>query len=373
MADSEFLTVRSPGRINIIGEHTDYNDGFVLPAAIDKKIEVKLKPNGHDYRALVKANNLNESHEFDVRSVEPLPKGWQNYVLGVVHELCQLGATIKGFDAEFCGDVPIGGGMSSSAALECSFAFALNHVFELGLEKSQLIKASQMAEHHFAGVKCGIMDQFASMMGKKDHCLLLDCRTLDFQYFPLELGKYQLLLLDTNVSHSLASSEYNIRRAECEEGVALLSKEVQGITHLRDVSFEQLIAQKEKLPANIYQRCHHVVSENLRVNIATKALLANDLPQLGRLMYQSHRSLQNDYEVSCKELDFLVKLTNDKNYVLGSRMMGGGFGGCTISIIEKSRVAEFVELASKAYQDNFGRSLTPYSVSIEDGTSIVSS
>lgn len=363
------ITVQSPGRINIIGEHTDYNDGFVLPAAIDKSAIFKLELNGTSNLVRIKAANLDETHSFDLQNFSPVTSGWQNYVMGVIHELQKLGANLNGFDGEFEGDIPIGGGMSSSAALECSLAFALNELFALGFEKSQLIKACQMAEHHFVGIKCGIMDQFASMMGKKDQVILLDCRSLEYKYFPLELQDYQLLLLNTNVSHSLASSEYNTRRAECQTGVKLLKKALPEMTNLRDISMPQLLAQKDTLPATIFQRCHHIVSENQRVLAATEALLQGDLPTLGQLVYKSHHSLQYDYKVSCPELDFLVAQTLDKNYILGSRMMGGGFGGCTINIIQKDKLEEFVNLVTINYHQRFGNDLTPYTVSIENGTS----
>lgn len=365
------ITAQAPGRINIIGEHTDYNDGFVLPAAIDRKMTVRARRNGTPSTVRLTDSKRQKSFSFDLRDFSPVEKGWQNYVMGVVSELQKLGGPIGGFEAEFEGDVPIGSGMSSSAALECSFATALNDLFGLGFSKMQLIEASQMAEHHFVGIKCGIMDQFASVMGKKDHVILLDCRSLEFQYFPLELGDYELLLLNTNVSHSLASSEYNTRRAECGEGASLLQKEYPGIHNLRDVTLEQVLAHKEKMPEHIFRRCRHVVSENQRVLDATKALLAGDFKTLGELMYQSHFSLQNDYEVSCPELDFLAHQTFGKAYILGSRMMGGGFGGCTINIIEKKRAEEFVEQVSKDYRNQFSIDLTPIEVAIGDGAGVV--
>lgn len=365
------ITVQSPGRINIIGEHTDYNDGFVLPAAVDKKMTIHLRRNEAPFQAAVTAANLGETFSFDLQNYSRLESGWQNYIMGVVHELQKLGAIIPGFEAEFDGDVPIGGGMSSSAALECSFAYALNELFDLGFHRMELIKASQMAEHHFVGIKCGIMDQFASVMGKKGQVILLDCRTLEYHYYPLELGEHQLLLLNTNVSHALASSAYNTRRAECEEGVALLREEFPAIIKLRDINLEQLTSRKERLPERIFRRCHHIVSENQRVQNATRALLQGNQEQLGQLLYQSHFSLQNDFEVSCPELDFLVKATLDKEFILGSRMMGGGFGGCTINIIEKSEVDTFIDQISDSYREQFGLELTPYTVSIEDGTRVV--
>ena len=363
----ESVTVQAPGRINIIGEHTDYNDGFVLPAAIDKRLTVTMRRNGMANTANVHDRKRQKSFSFDLQSFAPMEKGWHNYVMGVVHELLELGAGIQGFDAEFEGNVPIGGGMSSSAALECSFAAALNELFVLDLDQWQLIKASQMAEHNFVGIKCGIMDQFASVMGKKDRVMLLDCRSLEFQYFPLELGDYQLLLLNTNVFHSLASSEYNLRRSECEEGVAFLKKTHLGITNLRDATLEQVASSKDIMPEHIFRRCHHVISENQRVLAATRVLLDGNHKALGQLMYQSHFSLQNDYDVSCPELDFLVQQTLEKDYVLGSRMMGGGFGGCTINIVEQIKSEEFVDQVSANYRSQFGFELTPIKVEIEDG------
>ncbi|MCC6410999.1 MAG: galactokinase [Saprospiraceae bacterium] len=365
------VTAQAPGRINIIGEHTDYNDGFVLPAAIEHKMTVQIHRNGTPSTVNLTDLKEQQSFSFNLLDFSPMEESWQNYVMGVVSELQKLGGDIKGFDAEFESDVPIGSGMSSSAAMECSFAIALNALFELGFDKLQIIKASQLAEHNFVGNKCGIMDQFASVMGKKDHVILLDCRSLEFQYFPLELGDYQLLLLNTNVSHALASSEYNTRRSECEQGVSVLKKEYPNIKNLRDVTIEQVVAQKAHLPEPIFRRCRHVVNENQRVLNATEALLAGNFKTLGELMYQSHFSLQNDYEVSCPELDFIVQHTIGKDEVLGSRMMGGGFGGCTINLVEKGRVAEFVKQVSKSYRDRFGIDLTPIEVGIGDGAKVI--
>jgi galactokinase len=360
------IVVQSPGRINLIGEHTDYNDGYVLPAAVDKKSVFHLTQNGSANRVNIIAQNMNETFSFDLSDFQPIKNGWENYVMGVVRELQNLGAKIQGFDGKFGGDVPIGGGMSSSAALECSLAYGLNELFALGLDKWQLIKASQLAEHNFVGIKCGIMDQFASMMGQKNRVMLLDCRSLEFQYFPFDLENYQLLLLNTNVSHSLASSAYNTRREECETGVSILQKKHPEVKSLRDVSFDMLHASIADLSKTVFKRCKHVVLENNRVLEATKALNNNDFPKLGELIYQSHFSLQ-----SCPELDFLVQQTLDKEYVLGSRMMGGGFGGCTINLIKTSEVAGFKSKVALNYQKEFGKELTPYEVSIEDGAGLV--
>ena len=365
------ITIQSPGRINLIGEHTDYNEGFVLPAAIDKKTIFQIHKNGDPQKVSIRAVNKGDSFSFDLRSFQPIPNGWPNYVMGVVHELQQLGTTITGFDGQFESTVPIGSGMSSSAALECSLAFGLNELFDLGLDTWQLIKVCQLAEHHFVGTQCGIMDQFASMMGKKDQLLLLDCRSLNYQYIPFESSKYELLLLNTNVTHQLVNSAYNDRRAACEEGVRILQSYLPDVKSLRDASLELLDQFKQEFTSPILKRCQHVVTENERVWYAAKALQAKDFKRLGQLMYQSHLSLQFAYEVSCSELDELVVLTMDKPYILGSRMMGGGFGGCTINLIEKKKVAQFIEQAAEKYKARFGIELTPYQISIEAGTSIV--
>lgn len=365
------IKTQSPGRINIIGEHTDYNEGFVLPAAIDKATVVHLKKNDTASNCSIMALNIGEVHYFDLNDFQPIENGWQNYMMGVVHELQKIGAKFTGFDCEFGGNVPIGSGMSSSASLECSFAFALNELFELGFDKWQLIKAAQMAEHHFVGIKCGIMDQFASMMGKKNQVMLLDCRSLEYNYFPLDLGNYQLLLLNTNVSHSLGDSAYNDRRTECEKGVTIIQEKHPSVKSLRDVNLTMLSEFNGKMPAITFKRCYHVVSEIQRVLEATKAMQQGNHKLLGELVYQSHFSLQNDYEVSCSELDYLVQLTLDKDYILGSRMMGGGFGGCTISIIKKEMVGIFKTYASRAYKERFNKDLTPYTVSIEDGAKVI--
>lgn len=366
------ITAYAPGRINIIGEHTDYNNGFVLPASIDKKAVVQLKKNGKDSTTChFTAKNVGEIFEFDLNQFEPIGGGWENYVMGVVAELQSLGGQITGFDCEFEGNVPIGSGMSSSAALECSLAIGLNELFDLGFDKWQLVKASQMAEHHFVGIECGIMDQFASVMGKKNQVMLLDCRSLEFEYFPLDLENYELLLLNTNVSHALASSEYNTRKRECEKGVEIAQKKYPKVNSLRDLTESMLSEIIGQMPEKVASRCRHIVTENDRVQAATKALVAKDFARLGELIYESHNSLQFDYEVSCKELDFLVEYTRDKDYVLGSRMMGGGFGGCTINIIHKNKVSDFTALASAEYKKTFGKDLTPYSVAIEDGAGII--
>jgi galactokinase len=259
--------------------------------------------------------------------------------------------------------------MSSSAALECSLAFGLNELFDLGLDTWDLIRASQMAEHHFVGIKCGIMDQFASMLGKPNSVMLLDCRTLEYAYVPLDLGDYQLLLLNTQVSHELASSDFNLRRSSCEEGLAFFQKQHSGVTSLRDVDGALFEKYKQNLPVPIANRVRHVLTENDRVLQATDALAKQDFKRLGELMYASHESLQHDYEVSCPELDFLVDLSRQNPAVLGSRMMGGGFGGCTLNLIHSTAVERFISESAEAYSRRFGIQLVAYPVQIGSGAS----
>ena len=365
------ITVQSPGRINIIGEHTDYNNGFVLPAAIQFNTRFTLTKNASIDNVNIYAKNLDEHFSFTLQQFEPIDNGWQNYLMGVVNELQKLDANLTGFDAIFHGDVPIGSGLSSSASLECSLAFGLNELFDLQLKKSQLIKACQMAEHNFVGIKCGIMDQFASVMGKKNQVIKLDCKTLEYSYFPFDLQENQLLLINTNVTHALASSEYNSRRSECREAVEIMKHKYPKIDSLRDVNETMLQANIQELSSTIFRRCKHVIYENTRVLKATKALENADFVELGQLMYQSHDSLQNDYEVSCPELDFLVDFTRNHDYILGSRMMGGGFGGCTINIVEKNKIEHFKHLILEAYFKEFGIKGTCYEVEISDGSKLV--
>jgi len=361
---------RSPGRINLIGEHTDYNEGFVLPAAIDKEMIAAIAPNGTEGTCRAFAYDLNEDYQFSLNEMKAVDLGWPNYIMGVADQILKNGGTLSGFDIVIGGDVPLGSGLSSSAALECAVAFALDNINDLGFSKVDMVKMSQMAEHTYAGVKCGIMDQFASMMGKKDHVFRLDCKTLEFEYYPLELKEYQILLINTNVKHSLVATEYNARRQECEKGVAILKKSYPEINSLRDVSLDAIQKHKNEFEELTFKRCTYVIKENDRVLKSCDALQKGDLKLFGQMVYASHDGLSNDYEVSCPELDYLVDQTMDKSYVLGSRMMGGGFGGCTLNIIEKKKVKEFIELVGPLYKEKFGKEMTPISVFIEDGTSV---
>ncbi len=364
------IIVRSPGRINIIGEHTDYNEGFVLPAAIDKAIYIAGSKRDDDEIHLY-ADAYKEYFVGNINTVLKSEILWANYVLGVVSELQKADEIIGGFNALITSNLPIGAGISSSAAMECATAFVLNHLFNLQIEKIELVKHAQKAEHNFAAVQCGIMDQFTSMMGKKNHCIKLDCKTLAYQYIPLKLDEYSIVLLNTNVKHSLTSSAYNTRRQECEQAVAWVREHEPTVNSLRDVSINML--DKYVLPKNtlIDKRSRFVVSEIERLQKACDDLQRGDLFSLGKKMFETHDGLSNDYEVSCKELDFLVDAVRDNTNVVGARMMGGGFGGCTINIIRTDIVDDLVKIITKQYLQNMKLPLTAIIANIEDGTTIL--
>ena len=361
------LIVRSPGRINLIGEHTDYNEGFVLPAAIDKEMVLAVAKNNTDSCRLYSVD-YDESAEFNLKELKPSDVAWANYILGVADQLQKAGYSIEGFDCVFGGDIPMGAGLSSSAALECGTAYALSQLFGHSIERTQLAKFAQKAEHTFAGVQCGIMDQFASVMGKKDHAIRLDCRSLEFSYFPIKLRNYQVVLCDTQVKHSLASSEYNTRRKECEQGVATVKAKYPEVNSLRDVSLQMLKEVENQLDPVVYKRCSFVIEENERLLSGCALLEEGDIAGFGQKMYGSHDGLSNLYEVSCKELDYLVDFTRDKDYVVGSRMMGGGFGGCTINLVAIDKKDEFIQSIREAYKSKFSIDMKTYEVAVKDGT-----
>ncbi len=365
------VVVDSPGRINIIGEHTDYNNGFVLPTAIDKKIRFQFKKNASEETCNVYSKNFDASFSFSLKSIEPSEQQWENYILGVIHEIQLITNKLQGFDCTFNSDIPVGSGISSSAALECGLAFGLNALFDLNLSKETIVKLSQRAEHNYVGTKCGIMDQFASVMSKKDHVILLDCQSLDFEYVPMNIEPYKILLLNTNVSHNLASSEYNIRRNQCEEGVTMIQHIYPKVNSLRDVTPILLKEFKETMPPVIYKRCSYVVQEKIRVLKAVDALRNNDLHLLGELMYKTHNGLKNKYEVSCPELDFLVDFSKKYESVLGARVMGGGFGGCAINLIHTDAITNFVAEVSKAYFSKFNITLTAFEAMPSEGTILI--
>lgn len=356
----------SPGRINFIGEHIDYNDGFVLPSAIDKGIYYAIALNNTD-ELNFHAVDFNEKLTIKISDVKKM-SGWKNYVLSVVNEFLIKGLQVKGFDCVFGGDIANGAGISSSAAVEGGLAFGINELFGFGFSRKELALLCQRAEHNFPGVMCGIMDQYANMHGKKDHVILLDTRSVEHEYFPLKLEGYEVVLINTNVHHSLASSEYNVRRKQCEEGLAILKKE-KGITSFRDIkSADELLSVKDKMDNKVYDRCKFVVEEIIRTQEAARLLQEDNLSEFGRLMYETHEGLSKLYEVSCKELDFLVEKARDYKDVIGARMMGGGFGGCTINIIKNEGLEAFLADATTAYQKKFQIDPEVIKVKVGDGT-----
>jgi len=361
---------RSPGRVNLIGEHTDYNMGYVLPAAIDKAIYFAIVPRT-DCQCHIYALDLQEDVQFTLDELQVNPYGWPNYLIGVIDQLMKGGYSLKGFNCVFGGDIPIGAGLSSSAAIEAGLSFALNHLFELKIEPLALVRLAQRAENEFVGVRCGIMDQYINIFGVRDKALRIDCRSLEYKYYPFAHHDVSIVLFDTRVSHSLASSEYNKRREECSEGVVIIKKYSSEVDSLRDVSVDLLERTKPLMNPTIYRRCKFVVEENNRVLKACMALEKGDLKTFGALMNQSHEGLKCDYEVSCKELDFLKTLVESMPQVYGSRMMGGGFGGCTINLIETDGIEELHCYAAKKYKQAFNIDLKMYITSISSGTNIV--
>ena len=360
---TEPILVFSPGRINLIGEHTDYNDGFAFPAAVDKGIYMAV---GKSYNLHSKAIALDvsETYEFSLNNIEPIQNGgWRNYIIGVVAEIQKEGITIPNFNCAFSGDIPAGSGMSSSAALENSVVFALNELFELGLTKNQMIYISQRAEHNYAGVKCGIMDQYASMFGQENSALLLDCRSVTSDAFEIDFKDYELMLINSNVKHALTDSAYNDRRAICEKISAFLD-----ISALRDISIEALEKSKNDITTSDYRKVSYVVEEIDRVHQFKGAIGTNDLTKIGSLIYASHEGLSQKYQVSCEELDFLVDATKSNQNILGARMMGGGFGGCTINLIHKNEIESFSELICDLYRKEFEKECSIYRVKLSQGT-----
>lgn len=310
------VKVESPGRINLIGEHTDYNEGFVMPTAIDKKIILSFKKNDTQNFCRIYSETFKKGFEFQLDQTFTKTDGWENYILGVVKELQHNTGKLEGFDCLIQSKLPLGAGISSSAALECGLASGLNSLFDLGLEDIEIVKLSQKAENEFVGSNCGIMDQYASVMSKPDHIILLDCRSLKAEFIPADFKNCKLLLLNTNVSHKLTDSDYNSRRAECEAAIEIIQQDQPDVKSVRDLSFETLESYKDRLKGQMYDRCLYVLKENERVLKAAETLKTGDLKNFGRLMYGSHEGLQHNYEVSCKELDFLVDYSRDRKSVV---------------------------------------------------------
>lgn len=357
----------SPGRINLIGEHTDYNGAFVFPGAVTQGMVLEIKPNDSD---IVKAYSidLKDYVEFGLGENDAPRASWARYIYGVCREMIKRGVEVKGFNTAFAGDVPLGAGMSSSAALESAFAFALNDLFGWGkIDKFELAKVGQATEHNYIGVKCGIMDQFASVFGKAKSLIRLDCKTLEYQYFPFDPVGYKLVLLDSVVKHELASSAYNDRRQSCENVVAAIQKRHPEVTCLRDASMAWLDEVKAEITAEDYKRAYYVIGEVQRVLDVCDALERGDYETVGRKMYETHEGLSRDYEVSCPELDYLNEIARECG-VTGSRIMGGGFGGCTINLVKEKHYDNFIARAKQLYFEKFGRQPKVYDVVIGDGS-----
>lgn len=358
----------SPGRINIIGEHVDYNDGFVLPAAIDKYICFAIREKKGSAICEMFAKDLDDFYSFDASKV--ILKGekvWTNYLLGVIDEIQKKGKKIGGLEVVFSGNIPMGSGLSSSAALECGFGYALNTVFNLNLSKEEIVLIGQKSENTFVGVNCGVMDQFTSVFGKDEKVIFLNCNSLEYQYYDAKLQDYSFVLLDSCVKHTHLTSGYNDRRKEVEEGKEILWKYFKEMKTFRDCTLEMLETVKEEMSENIYKRCFYLIKEIKRVEEAVKALQKQDIKYLGNLLSETHHGLSQEYEISCPEIDFLVEETLKLHGVAGARMMGGGFGGCTINLIKTDQVESVINTIKPIYKQAFGIDMKVYQVKISDG------
>ena len=344
---------RAPGRINLIGEHTDYNQGFVMPAGIDFYCYVAISDT-QSHSSTIIACDYQEKFSFNSLPEKPTSTHWVNYILGVIKAINKRGKTLPFFNAVVQSDIPVGAGLSSSAALESVFAKAFNSFFNLGFSPMELALIAREAENDFVGLQCGIMDMFASIHAKENHAIRLDCRSLEYEYFPLELAGNKIVLFDTCIKHELASSEYNQRRKECEAAVSRLHQLGHKVESLRDVDSRMLQEEKGQLDALLYKRAKYVVEENSRVDKFSEAISTSDWATAGGHLYASHDGLKNEYEVSCKELDLLVDVARESEGVWGARMMGGGFGGCTINLVKEDKVDEVIEHVKTSYSDTFG-------------------
>ncbi|HEX6332578.1 MAG TPA: galactokinase [Flavisolibacter sp.] len=358
---------RSPGRVNIIGEHTDYNQGYVLPAAIGNAAYVAACPRA-DERIQLFSGHFGETFDIPLADLVPSGRRWPDYILGVAAGMKKRGGSPGGFNMVIESDIPVGAGLSSSAAISCAAAYALNEIWNLGFTKMELARIAQDAEHEFAGVRCGIMDQFASLFGKKDHAMRLDCRSLEFEYVPLLLHDYRIVLFNTNVKHDLATTAYNTRRQQCERGVEWVREKYPAVESLRDATPAMLNEIVLPRDAEIHRRCLYVLEENDRLLRACEALKAGNIGALGKLMSESHAGLSHAYEVSCPELDYLVDAVRHHPGVAGSRMMGGGFGGCTINLVQADAVDALIKDLTHSYRAAMQRDLTAYITNTSDGT-----
>ena len=362
------IKVKSPGRINLIGEHIDYNGGHVLPAAIDLNINFYLKRN------FTKFCNIESvgfgKFSFDINELKIESKQWKNYLIGVIQEIKKVNNNVEGFDCKIESKIPSGGGISSSAALECGLAMGLNELFELNIEKIDIVKICRNAEHNFVGTKCGIMDQFSVVFGKKNKLIFLNCKTLNYSLVNAVFDPYSIILLNTNISHNLAESEYNKRRKQCETALKIINSKNYNFKDICEIPLITLKTFKDILNAELYEKVEYAIYENHRTIEAAKSIENSELETFGKLMYESHIGLSEKYKVSCKELDFLVELFEKDENVIGSRMMGGGFGGSTINLVKTSYVKEFLEIAKNEYLKSFKRSLSSIVTSISNGVEI---
>ncbi|GIQ58974.1 galactokinase [Flavobacterium collinsii] len=362
--------VLSPGRINIIGEHIDYNDGYVLPAAIDKIICFAFEKNNSNSSKII-AIDLNEAFEIDLKAEIRLSDDvWTNYLRGVIKQLQENGFVFDGFNCVFSSNIPVGSGLSSSAALECGMIFGITALFDLKIKKADIALLGQKAEH-WVGINCGIMDQFSSVHGLENKVIKLDCNTLDFEYHNADFKDYALVLFDSNVKHSLFTSEYNTRRLECEQGLTIIKHHFPQIKSFRDCTEEQLLSIQDQMTPTVFKRVHFVVKEINRVVKACEALDQGNIELLGQLLFEAHYGLSQEYEVSCPELDMLVNNAKTNDFIVGSRLMGGGFGGCTINFIKKGYENEVKNKFSNLYLNTFGIELKFYDVTISNGTRLL--
>lgn len=358
----------APGRINIIGEHVDYSDGFVLPAAIDKHICFAVKKLHDSEICTFFAKDFNDSFSFNVTENQiPVSQTWVNYLLGVFNAIQESGKEIGGLEIAFSSTIPMGSGLSSSAALECGFAYILNELFDLNLSKKELALIGQKSEHTFVGVKCGIMDQFSSVFGKEHQVIMLDCNSLEHQYFEANIEGYSLVLFDSCVKHTHLTSGYNDRRNDVDNGKKILWQKFPEVQKFRDFSFEMLDEARTEMGETSYKRCLYLLKEIKRVEKAAKALSEGDAEYLGKLLNETHSGLSTEFEVSCDELDFMVEETLKEAGVLGARIMGGGFGGCSINLIKDENVDAVIENISAKYKTAFNIEMKVYRVKISDG------
>ena len=365
------LLVKAPGRINLIGEHTDYNKGFVLPSAIDCLMHFGLSPKADSNTINIHSLDLKDSIQFSLDDLAKSDKAWANFFIGILLQLQKQNKSLSGFDLVFGGDIPIGAGLSSSSALECGFLIGLSELFDLQLTNAEIIEISHRSNHELLGLQGGIMDHFTILHGKKNQAILLDCENLEYRYIPLDFGDYEIVLFDSKVSHSLVDSAYNDRVAECKQALEIIQKKYPDVAHLSSINDTILAGTREDMPEKIYRRAKFVKEENGRVHDFCKALKIKDYRKLGSLLYESHHGLCHDYEVSCQEMDVLVEIAKSHRQISGARMMGGGFGGCMISLIEKNSVQETTQSILKSYKEKVGLDAELHFVHTSEGAIVI--